>query len=221
MKTNSSISRLRGANPFPPATTIDTDELFEQITASAPDARLARHGTPSRRRMLVLAIGLAVMALLASSAFALSNWVFGDVVEPPVTEAEYLQAQKQLTLPPGYGWPVLDVQDNSVTGRGAGGGHAVLVAKNAWECYWVQAIQDGDTAAQRRAHDQLNALLAHNMLEAPPGAPENYVPPNPPKVPFVVFAHDGGLAWIRAAYTQAAAGNPQNLIDSCRANAPG
>jgi hypothetical protein len=37
----------------------------------------------------------------------------------------------------------------------------------------------------------------------------------------VVFAHDGGLAWIRAAYAQAAAGNPQNLIDSCRANAPG
>jgi hypothetical protein len=171
--------------------------------------------------MLVLAIGLAVMALLASSAFAISNWVFGDAVEPPVTRAEYLQAQKELTLPPGYSWPVLKVAENSITGRGAGGGHAVLIAQNAWECYWVQAIRDGDTATQQRAHDQLNALLAHNMLEAPPGAPENYTPPNPPKVPYVVFAHDGGLDWIRATYAQAAAGNPKNLIDSCRANAPG
>jgi hypothetical protein len=221
MKTNPSISRLREANPFPPATTVDTDVLFDQITASAPDPRLVRHGTPSRRRMLVLAIGLAVMALLASSAFALSNWVFGDAVEPPVTRAEYLQAQKELTLPPGYSWPVLNVPENSITGRGAGGGHAVLIAQNAWECYWVQAIRDGDAAAQQRAHDQLYALLAHNMLEAPPGAPENYTPPNPPKVPYVVFAHDGGLDWIRATYAQAAAGNPKNLIDSCRANAPG
>ena len=46
------------------------------------------------------------------------------------------------------------------------------------------------------------------------------MPPNPPNVPFAVYAHDGGLDRIRASYAQAAAGNPQNLIDSCRANAP-
>jgi hypothetical protein len=221
MKTDPSISRLREANPFPPATTVDADELFERITATAPDPRLVdRRTTPSRRRMVVLAIGLAVMVVLASSAFALSTWVFGDAVEPPVTRAEYVRAQKELTLPPGYTWPVLNVPEDSVTGRGAGGGHAVVIAQNAWECYWVQAIQDGDTAAQQRAHHMLNSLLAHNIIEAPVGASENWTPPNPPKVPYAVFAHDGGLDWIRASYAQAAAGHPQNLIDSCRANAP-
>jgi hypothetical protein len=220
MKTNSSITRLREANPFPPASTVEADDLFEQITASAPDPRLAARGTPSRRRLLVVATGFAVMAVLASSAFALSNWVFGDAVEPPVTEAEYLRAQSELTLPPGYSWPVVEIPDDSVTGRGAGGGRAVMIAQNAWECYWVDAIRDGDTAAQRRARNELNALLAHNILEAPAGAPENWTPPSPPTVPFAVFANDGGLDWIRAAYTQAAAGNPQNLVDSCRANAP-
>lgn len=220
MKTSLSISRLRGANPFPPGTTVDTDDLFEQITASAPDPRLVGRVTPSHRRTLVLAVGLAVMALLASSAFAISNWVFGDVVEPPVTQAEYLQAQQQLTLPPGYSWPVVEIPDDSVTGRGAGGGRAVVIAQNAWECYWVQAIRDRDTAAQQRAQQELNALLAHNILEAPAGAPESWMPPNPPNVPFAVYAHDGGLDRIRASYAQAAAGNPQNLIDSCRANAP-
>jgi hypothetical protein len=30
----------------------------------------------------------------------------------------------------------------------------VLIAQNAWECYWVQAIRDGDTTAAKRAHDE-------------------------------------------------------------------
>src|SRR5690349_22437848 len=44
----------------------------------------------------------------------------------------------------------------------------------------------------------LSSLVAHNMLEAPAGASENYVPSNPPTVPYVVFAHDGGLESIKA-----------------------
>jgi hypothetical protein len=35
-----------------------------------------------------------------------------------------------------------------------------------------------------------------------------------------VFADDGGLQFLRKAYAQAAAGDPQLLIDTCRANAP-
>jgi hypothetical protein len=42
-----------------------------------------------------------------------------------------------------------------------------------------------------------------------------------PQVPIIAFARDGGLNWVRAMYTQAAAGNPTNLIQSCNANAPG
>ena len=72
----------------------------------------------------------------------------------------------------------------------------------------------------RRAYDELSALLAHNVLEAPAGAREGWTPTPLPTVPFVVFAHDGGLDWIRASYEQVAAGDPRNLISSCRANAP-
>jgi hypothetical protein len=40
-------------------------------------------------------------------------------------------------------------------------------------------------------------------------------------VPFIAYAHDGGLDWVKASDRQAAAGNPTNLIQSCKANAPG
>jgi hypothetical protein len=85
----------------------------------------------------------------------------------------------------------------------------------------VQAIRRDDDAAGRRAHDELSALLAHNVLEAPAGAHENWTPTPLPTFPFAVFAHDGGLDFLRATYEQAAAGDPRNLISSCRANAPG
>ena len=118
-------------------------------------------------------------------------------------------------------WPALHIDPHSLTGRGAGGGHAVLIAENAWECYWVQAIHRRDTAAQTRAHAELNALLRNNTMVAPSGASENWTPPNPPNRPFAVFADDGGFEWLRGTYAQAAAGNPARLIDTCRANAPG
>jgi hypothetical protein len=224
MTTDSTILRLRKANPVPQPASVDEADLFDRITALEPDSRLEQPQTRAtrhrRRRGLVLVLAAFAVAVLASTAFAISNWLMGDVVEPPVTRAEYVQAQKQLTLPPGYSWPKLYIESNSVTAPGAGGGHAVLVAQSAWQCYWVEAIRDGDTAAQERAHRQLETLLANNVIEAPAGASENWSPPNPPTVPYVVFAHDGGLAWIRQTYALAAAGQPQQLIDSCRASAP-
>ena len=99
-----------------------------------------------------------------------------------------------------------------MTSPGAGGGHAVLISQNAWECYWVKAIRNGDTAAQRRAHIELSTLLANNILVAPVGAPEDWRPPNPPDVPYAVFAHDGGLNWVRHTYELAAAGDPRRLV---------
>jgi hypothetical protein len=219
MKADSTLLRLRRANPVPNPPLLDAGDVFARITASAPDPRLRRRSSYSRR-VLVVALALLLMALLASTAFAISSWL-GDTVKPDVTKQEYREAQAELSLPPGSHWPAFRVEANSVTGRGAGGGHAVLVAQNAWECYWLDAIRTRDTAAQRRAHGVLEALLASNMLVAPVGAPENWVPPNPPDRPFVVFAPDGGYEWVQETYALAAAGHPQRLAQSCRANSPG
>ena len=96
-----------------------------------------------------------------------------------------------------------------------------MTAQNAWECYWVDAIRTHDAAAAARAHDALNALLAHNAYEAPEGAPEEWTPTPLPTQPFMVYAHDDGLALTRARYRRAAAGDARSLAQSCRANAPG
>jgi hypothetical protein len=229
MSTESIMLRLRRANPVPHLLTQapagDSNELFARITAEPADSSLAGRvrRVEHRRRVLVLAFALVVAALLASTAFAITQWwIGGDVVPPPVTEQEYLDAQNELTLPPGVAWPEFHIREqNSVTGRGAGGGHAVLVAMNAWECYWVDAIKRSDESAGQRAHDELNKLLANNVIEAPAGASENWAPTPLPTRPTVAFAHDGGLDWIKNTYRQAAAGNPSNLISSCKANAPG
>ena len=223
MTSESAYERLRAANPVPFIEQTDSLDLFRQITALAGDPRLDNPPpTPFiRRRGLALVVAFAVAALLASTAFAISRLVGDDVVGPSVTQDEYLRAQSQLRLPPGATWPDIHFgPQNSVTPRGAGGGVAVLNAQNAWECYWVRAIRRGDTAAQARAHAALNSLLAHNILEAPAGASENWAPPVPPGVPYAVFAHDGGLDSIRANYAAAAAGHPRSLKQSCYANAP-
>src|SRR5438874_12247537 len=78
-----------------------------------------------------------------------------------------------------------------------------------------------DTAAEDRAHTELKMLLEKNIIVALADASENWTAPNPPTGPDAVFADDGGLEWLRATYAQAAAGNPQRLVDRCRANGPG
>ena len=220
MKKDSTLLRLRNANPFPVPTPVEGADLFARITTQPPDSRIRGRARPLRRRGLVLAFSFVAMALLATTAYALSNWVFSSAVKPKVTRLEYRRAQQLLPLPPGYSWPVLYVDPNSVTSPGAGGGHAVLISQNAWECYWAKAIRNGNTAAQRRAHTELSTLLANNILVAPVGAPEDWRPPNPPDEPYAVFAHDGGFEWIRGTYLVAAAGHPRRLGQSCRANAP-
>jgi hypothetical protein len=217
-------TRLQAANPEPLVVQTDSLDLFNEITARPVDPRLSAPPRKPlvRRPGLALAVAFAVAALLASTAFAISRLVGSDVVGPDVTKAEYLHAQSQLELPPGATWPRLSFgAANSVTGRGAGGGIAVLNAQNAWECYWARAIRTGDTAAQARAHAALDSLLARNIIEAPVGADENWTPAVRPKAPIAVFAHDGGLDSIRANYAAAAAGHPRGLAQSCYANAPG
>ena len=224
MSTDSILDRLRRANPSHEIPYPEDAALLEGITALPGDSRLDhRRGRLQRRKAVTLAIAFGIGALLASTAFAVSRWIDDDLVRLPVTRQEYYDAQKQLRLPPGVAWPVFVMPpqaDISVTSRGAGGGQAVLIAQNAWECYWVDAIRNGDTAAAQLAHSELSNLLAHHILEAPAGASENWRPTPSPAVPVTTFAHDGGLDHVRATYRQAAAGNPRNLVQSCRANAP-
>lgn len=109
MSTESIDLRLRRANPVAEAAAGAEAGLFEHITSLPADPRLAgglaARPLQHRRRAVVLAFALGVAALLASTAFAISHWIGGDVVRPPVTRHEYLSAQKQLTLPPGVKWP--------------------------------------------------------------------------------------------------------------------
>jgi hypothetical protein len=221
---DSLVTRLQAANPEPLVFQTDSLDLFNEITTGPGDPRLSAPPRKRfvRRRRLALTVALAVVVLLGSAAIAIPRLVRSDVVGPDVTRAEYLAAQSQLELPPGATWPHIDFGPaNSVMNRGGGGGFAVLNAQNRWECYWVRAIRTGDKPAQARAHAALEALLANNIREAPAGAPEDWTPLVPPKVPYAVFAHDGGLASIRKWYAEAAAGHPKNLSDSCYANAPG
>ena len=218
MKNDSTLAYLRRLNPVPRAASVDGAELFDQITSLPQDARSAPRRSGARRRVALVAVGLAVMAILATTAFAVANW-FGDVVKPPVTRQEYRNAQDELALPPGATWPALNVDPNSVTSRGGGGSSAVMIAMSSWECYWVDAIKSGDQPAQQQAHSELNSLLHDHVVIAPPGASENWAP-STAQFPVAAFADDGGYQMKQAMYADAAAGHPHSLIQSCRANGP-
>ena len=219
MKTDSVMRRLAAANPYPHDAAAAREELFAQIVAQPAAAQPVRK---TYRRSLVVAVAaLVAVAVLASTAFAISQWLGGDVVKPDVTRAEYREAQRELALPPGATWPVLHVAPNTVTSRGGGGGFAVAIAQNAWECYWVRTIREGDRAAGVRAHAQLESLLHDYVIVAPTGASENWSPPAESSRPQAVYARDGGYEWVRDTYALAAAGHPQRLAQRCVANSPG
>ena len=219
MKNDSTLAYLRRLNPVPQAASVDGAELFDQITSLPQDARSAPRRSGARRRVALVAVGLAVMAILATTAFAVANW-FGDVVKPSVTRQEYRNAQDELALPPGATWPALNVDPNSVTSRGGGGSSAVMIAMSSWECYWVDAIKSGDEQAQQRAHAELSSLLANHVVIAPAGASENWSPSSSHSFPVAAFADDGGYQYKQQMYADAAAGRPRTLFQSCRVNGP-
>ena len=216
MTNDTTLARLRAANPAAP-TQVAATELFERIVAEPrPDRPLRRRVS---RRVLVLVAAAFVAAIVASTAFALSHWVFGDVVHAPVSRAEYKRAQTILTLPPGYTWPALEFRADTVMVRGGGGSMAVSIDQSAWECYWVGAIKRSDDAEAARAHGVLDDLMTHRIGIAPAGAPENWAPAGAP-FPYLVYADDGGYQYKQHTYAEAAAGNPTQLEQSCRANGP-
>ena len=160
MRTNAVIDRLRRANPIPTPRAAGDRELFARITSSTGDPRLARHDrSPRRRRGIVVVIVVGLTAVAASTAFAVSRWNHAPAVKPPVTKLEYLEAHHRLRLPPGATWPELEIQPNSVTGKGAGASHAVMASQHAWECYWVEAIRSDDVAGQQRARAELEQTM--------------------------------------------------------------
>ena len=218
MKNESTLAYLRRLNPVPEGVHVEGAELFDRITSLPRDERPAPRRSAARRRVALVAVGLVVMALLATTALAISGF-FSDVVRPPVTKQEYRNAQDVLTLPPGATWPQLNVDPNSVTTRGGGGAYAVMIAMGSWECYWVDAIRSDDEQAQNQAHTELDSLLADHAVIAPAGASENWAPTGH-AFPVVAFADDGGYQYKQKMYADAAAGHPQNLIQSCRANGP-
>lgn len=219
--TDQTLNRLRAANPFTATASGEVDELFDRIVLAPPDRRLER--TPWRRRrptLVLVTAAVVACGLLASGAYGIST-LLGGVIDGPTVKAEYAAAQKQLTMPPGYSWPPLHWPPNSVTSRGAGGSFAVSLDQGAWECYWVDAIHTGDVAAERRAQAALDDLMTNHSVVAPAGASENWSPPYAEDTPTQVFARDGGYQYKQRMYAQAAAGKPQLLQQSCRANGPG
>jgi hypothetical protein len=219
--TDHSLNRLRAANPFADGTTVDAGALFDAIVLESPDRRFSRKPRRVKRPVLVLVTAALVCGLLASGAYGISDGWFGHAIGGPTVRAEYLDAQKQLAMPPGYNWPALNWPSNSVTSPGGGGAMAVSIDQDAWECYWVGAIHSGDVAAQQKAHAVLDDLMANHIVIAPNGAPEDYTPPGATEKPLLAFADDGGYQYKRRMYADAAAGRPHLLEQSCRANGPG
>jgi hypothetical protein len=218
MTTDSAIDRLRAAKPLVPSSSVDAEALFSSITTAAPDRRLRKSTRRHSRPLLVFAIAFALVAVIASTALALSGWI-GEIIGPSEVNSEFVKAETQLHLPPGYTWPKFNFPADSVTSRGAGGSSAVTIAQSAWECYWVHSIRGRDAAGQQTARAALSELMANNIVIAPNGASENWSPPQAGK-PVATFADDGGYQYKQRTYAQAAAGHPQLLEQSCRANAP-
>jgi hypothetical protein len=218
MTTDPAFDRLRSANRFAPVSSVDAEALFDRITIALPARRLRTSSRRYSRRALVPAVALALVAVLASTALALSGWI-GDVIGASEVNSEFADAQSELRLPPGYVWPTLTFPTDSVTSRGAGGSYAVNMAQSAWECYWVQSIRHHDTAGEQRAQAALRDLMANHVVVAPKGASENWSPPQT-ATPIATYADDGGYQFKQKTYAEAAAGRPQLLEQTCRANAP-
>jgi len=222
-----SMERLLRARPDV-TDAIDRDALFAQIVATAQDHEQPQMSRSGRRRLAIGCIAVVVLCLGAGTAFAVTSGfhLFGwhtdttIVKSPREWQRLYRDATRQLTLPPGQHWPNRTLPPDTVTSRTGPAGTAVAISQTAWECYWVDAIRHGDGTAERQAHAALDDLLAHHILVAPPGSPENVAPPAGTKPPFEIYASDGGIQFVRKMYRDAANGHTANLIQSCRANGP-
>jgi hypothetical protein len=220
------MDRLRASRPASVPVGADREALFDRIVATPPRGAAVR---PARRRpqlVLVAAVGLAV-ALTAGTALAVGTDLFGwhtdntFIKDPRVWRKLYRDATHELRLPPGMAWPYRTLAAHTITNRSQPGGMAVAISQTAWECYWTEAIRANDTQAAGAAQAALTDLVRHHVVVAPPGSPENVAPPAGTKPPFMIYASDGGLRYVKHNYALAAAGDPSGVAQSCRANRDG
>jgi hypothetical protein len=214
MTADTAIELVRAAKPQAHPSSVDADALFDRITIAAPGRS---RGARRRRPLFVFAVALALVAVIASTALAISGWL--DDIGPAEVHSEFTKAEQQLQLPPGFSWPRLNVPANSVTSRGAGGAYAVNMAQSAWECYWAQSIRSRNVSGENDARAALSDLMKNHVIIAPKGASENWAPP-PSDKPVATYADDGGYQYKQHMYAAAEAGDPQLLEQSCEANGP-
>jgi hypothetical protein len=210
MTADTAIELVRAAKPQAHPSSVDADALFDRITSAAPGRS---RGARRRRPLFVFAVALALVAVIASTALAISGWL--DDIGPAEVHSEFTKAEQQLQLPPGFSWPRLNVPANSVTSRGAGGAYAVNMAQSAWECYWAQSIRSRNVSGENDARAALSDLMKNHVIIAPKGASENWAPP-PSDKPVATYADDGGYQYKQHMY----AADPQLLEQSCEANGP-
>jgi hypothetical protein len=221
---STSMDRLVRARP-PAAAMADRDGLFARIVAQPQEPAPARAPRSAQRRVAIACVAVALLGLTAGTALAVTRllgWHTDTTIvdQPRQWQKLYHAATLKLTLPPGEHWPARTLPRNTVTARTQPGALAVGISQVAWECYWADAIRTGDAAAGRQAHAALDDLVAHHIVVAPPGSPENVAPPAGTEQPFAIYASDGGIQFVRRSYAQAAAGHPKLLDQSCRANGP-
>ena len=219
------MERLQNAAPAAPAPMLDRDAVFASIVARPGDPAVTakpRRSRPTRRRLTIALVVIALAALTTATAFATGVIGWHDetaiIQQPQQWEALYRDATQKLTLPPGQSWPHRTLPPNTVTGMSQPGGEAVAISRVRWECYWGSAIRSGDTAAQAQAQAALADINANHTLVAPDGSSENVAPPANLQGPFEIFAADGGIQFVKKMYADAAAGKPAMLFQSCRAN---
>lgn len=141
-----------------------------------------------------------------------------------VFDREYREATAKLTLPPGSSWPKRSAPTDAIimTGRGgAAEGMAVGFAFREWSCAAVSAAAKHDRAALVTATATLDRIVDRNMVDVPPGTPEDGAAPANIPGPIIKFAQGQEKQtvvfhrWIDAAR----AGDVANLRDNCVANA--
>ena len=157
MTNDTTLARLRAANPVAAASGRRSRPLFDRIvslpprparrpvTAEPADAR-ARRGCVRRRDRRLDRVRPHPLGVRGSRP-------------RPGLASGVQRAQTILELPPGYTWPAIEFRADTVMVRGGGGSMAVSIDQSAWECYWVGAIERGDAAAATRAHGVLDDLM--------------------------------------------------------------
>jgi hypothetical protein len=220
------MDRLRASRPASAPFEADREALFDRIVATPPSGAGARPARRRRKLVLVAAVGLAV-TLTAGTAVAVNTNLFGwhtdntFIKDPRVWRKLYRDATRELRLPPGMAWPYRTLAPHTITNPSEPGGMAVAISQTAWECYWTEALRAHDAQAASQAGAALTDLVRHHMVVAPPGSPENVAPPAGTRPPFMIYASDGGLGYVKHTYALAAAGDPSGVAQSCRANRDG